>query len=49
MIAEALSKLPSRPQRVFVCGSNAFANAASDAVTSSGIPAASVKVERYGA
>ena len=48
MVSEVLSKLPSKPQRVFVCGSNAFANVAADSVTSSDVPAASVKVERYG-
>jgi ferredoxin-NADP reductase len=49
MIADVLSMLPSKPQWVFVCGSNAFANVGADAVTLSGVPAASVKVERYGA
>ncbi len=48
MVSEVLSKLRSKPQRVFVCGSNAFANVAADSVISSDIPAASVKVERYG-
>jgi ferredoxin-NADP reductase len=49
MASEVLSKLPGKPQRVFVCGSNAFANAAADAVTSSGVLSALIKVERYGA
>ncbi|MGB7846322.1 MAG: FAD-binding oxidoreductase [Candidatus Acidiferrum sp.] len=48
MISEVLSKLPSKPDRVFVCGSNPFVNAATDGVTSSDIPSDLIKVERYG-
>jgi ferredoxin-NADP reductase len=49
IISGVLSALPGRAQSVFVCGSNAFANVAADAVVATGISAASVKVERYGA
>lgn len=49
MISEVLTRLPSKPQRTFVCGSNAFVNVAADGVTLSGVSPALVKVERYGA
>jgi ferredoxin-NADP reductase len=49
MITEVISTFASKPGRVFVCGSNAFANVAADSVTSSGLSPSLVKVERYGA
>jgi ferredoxin-NADP reductase len=48
MVSEVLRPLPSLPAHVFICGSNSFVNAASDGALSAGIPAATIKTERYG-
>ncbi len=48
LIAEALAKLGAPPRLSFVCGSNAFVNAASGHLLDSGIAAATVRTERYG-
>ncbi len=48
MIAEVLKRLPSLPAHVFICGSNAFVNAASDGALAAGIPAETIRTERYG-
>ena len=48
MMAELLARLPCSPQHIFICGSNAFANAAADGVIAAGTPASLVRTERYG-
>lgn len=48
MLAKVLAHLPSPPAEVFICGANAFVNAAADAALSFGVPASSVRTERYG-
>jgi ferredoxin-NADP reductase len=48
MISDALARLPSAPTRVFVCGSNRFANEAADNAISAGVPSAIIRTERYG-
>jgi ferredoxin-NADP reductase len=48
MVGEVIARLPAPPKHVFVCGSNAFVNAATDAALAAGIPAASIRTERYG-
>jgi ferredoxin-NADP reductase len=49
LIADVLGLLPGRPKHIFVCGSNAFANAAADGAVAAGVSAATVHTERYGA
>lgn len=48
MLAEVVGRLPAPPGRVFVCGSNPFVEAASEATLSVGIPSQRVRTERYG-
>jgi ferredoxin-NADP reductase len=48
MMAEVLPRLPAKPKLIFVCGSNAFVEAASQAAIAAGADPASIKTERYG-
>ncbi|PSH62516.1 FAD-binding oxidoreductase [Phyllobacterium sophorae] len=48
MVAELLHRMLSPPNQVFVCGSNAFVTAASDALIAADVPAAIIRTERYG-
>ena len=48
MIATVLDRLSSPPGFVFVCGSNAFVNAATDGMLDAGIPPSVIRTERYG-
>jgi ferredoxin-NADP reductase len=48
MIGEILERLPSPLKRAFVCGSNPFVTAASDALIGAGIEPGSIRTERYG-
>lgn len=48
MMAEVLARLPNRPAQVFVCGANAFVDAAADGAVTAGVPEAIVRTERYG-
>ncbi|WP_457300898.1 ferredoxin reductase [Phyllobacterium sp. P5_D12] len=48
MIVDVLARMPSQPKEVFVCGSNAFVNAAADALIGADVPAAIIRTERYG-
>jgi ferredoxin-NADP reductase len=47
MITDAIGLL-GHPRHVFVCGSNAFANAAADSAVVAGIDPATIRTERYG-
>lgn len=48
MMAEVLERFARRPAQVFVCGSNAFVDAAADGAVAAGVPAGIVRTERYG-
>ena len=48
MLAELLARLPQAPKQVFVCGSNAFVEAAADATIAAGIGPGVIRTERYG-
>jgi ferredoxin-NADP reductase len=48
MVMEAVAKLPTPPTRVYICGSNAFVDTASDAALAAGVPADRIRTERYG-
>jgi ferredoxin-NADP reductase len=49
MVAQVAARLPGPPHDVFICGSNAFVNIAADGALASGLDAATIKTERYGA
>jgi ferredoxin-NADP reductase len=48
MMADVLTRLSRLPNDAFVCGSNAFVDAATDAAVGAGIPASRIRTERYG-
>ena len=48
MVREVLTRLPAPPRRAFVCGSNAFVEAAAKAAIDAGLSAAIIRTERYG-
>ena len=48
MVRELLTRLPQKPRRVFVCGSNGFVNIATDGALSAGLDPSLIKTERYG-
>lgn len=48
MLAEALMRLPAPPRHVFVCGTNAFVEAAAQSAIEAGIPPSIIRTERYG-
>jgi ferredoxin-NADP reductase len=48
MVAEVLTRLPTPPKHVFICGSNAFVSAAADGAVYAGAPATIIRAERYG-
>jgi ferredoxin-NADP reductase len=49
MVQDVVRRLPAAPNLVFVCGANRFVDAAADGAVATGIPAALVRTERYGA
>jgi ferredoxin-NADP reductase len=48
MVAELLARLPEAPRRTYVCGSNRFVEAATQAALSAGLAADMIRTERYG-
>lgn len=48
MLAEVMPRLGAVPKHVYVCGSNAFVEAASEAAIAAGAPVGSIRTERYG-
>ena len=48
MMREVIARLPEAPRHVFICGSNAFVNAAADGAVDAGVPVGIVRTERYG-
>jgi ferredoxin-NADP reductase len=48
MLAHLLAAWGHAPSLTFICGSNAFVNAASAAAVAAGVPAAQIRTERFG-
>jgi ferredoxin-NADP reductase len=48
MVASVAARLPEPPGHVFVCGSNAFVDVATDGALAAGLDASSIRTERYG-
>lgn len=48
MMRDVVQSLPSPPARTFVCGANAFVNAAADGALAAGLLAKTISTERYG-
>lgn len=48
IVGDLVRLLPMAPRHLFICGSNGFANAATDAATAAGIADEIMKTERYG-
>src|SRR3546814_15004400 len=48
MMADVSARLTAAPKHVFICGSNAFVNAAADGAIAAGVPASLIRTERYG-
>jgi len=48
MVLEAIDQFPEPPRLVYLCGSNAFVAAAAGASIAAGLPAESIRTERYG-
>jgi ferredoxin-NADP reductase len=48
LLADALQAAPAPPKTVFVCGANAFVEAAANALLELGIKPAQIRTERYG-
>lgn len=49
MVASVVARLPAPPGHVFVCGSNAFVEVATDGALAAGLEPAFIRTERYGA
>ena len=48
MMRDILHAFPAAPLRTFICGTNGFVNAAADGAVAAGVPASSIRTERYG-
>jgi ferredoxin-NADP reductase len=48
IVAEMLERLPAPPRLAFICGSNPFVEAAAEGLIEAGLPAATIRTERYG-
>lgn len=48
MVLQAIDQFRGLPKRVYLCGSNAFVDAAANASIEAGIPADRIRTERYG-
>jgi ferredoxin-NADP reductase len=48
IVAEMLERLPAPPRLAFICGSNPFVEAAAEGLVEAGLPAATIRTERYG-
>jgi len=48
IIRELLTQMPAAPKEMFICGTNAFVNAAADGAVAAGIAAGLIHTERYG-
>jgi ferredoxin-NADP reductase len=48
MMADVLARVPEMPLLAFLCGSNAFVDAAAEALLAAGLSAETIRTERYG-
>ncbi|MGA8584712.1 MAG: oxidoreductase, partial [Roseiarcus sp.] len=48
MMSDVLSAFRTPPSRSFMCGTNGFVNVAADGAIAAGVPAATIRTERYG-
>jgi ferredoxin-NADP reductase len=48
VVREILTQLPSAPKAIFICGTNAFVNAAADGAVAAGALSGLIHTERYG-
>lgn len=48
MAMSLIERLPTPPRQSYVCGSNPFVEAATEALLAAGVPAATIRTERYG-
>ena len=48
MVSDLLARLPEAPRQTFVCGSNRFVEAATEAAIAAGLAAGIIRTERYG-
>lgn len=48
MMSGILALLPAPPKHAFICGSNPFVEAAAEGLIAAGIPAETIRTERYG-
>jgi ferredoxin-NADP reductase len=48
MLVDVIKRLPSPPRHVFVCGSNGFVNAVTEAMIAASVPSSIIRTERYG-
>lgn len=48
IVRELLARLPAAPTFMFLCGTNAFVNAAADGAVAAGVATALIHTERYG-
>ena len=48
LLREALTRLPSTPKTVFICGANAFVETAADLLLGLGVSPSTIRTERYG-
>jgi ferredoxin-NADP reductase len=48
MMRKLIARLLDAPGHVFICGSNAFVNAAADGAVDVGVPVGIVRTEHYG-
>lgn len=48
LLSQALSRLPAPPRHTFICGSGGFVEAASDLAVDAGLPAGTIRTERFG-
>jgi ferredoxin-NADP reductase len=48
MIAGSLTRLPGKPKRIYICGSNPFVENAAQHAIDAGVEPALIATERYG-
>lgn len=48
MLRDVLARMPDSPRHSYMCGSTAFVDAAATALTGLGIPASTIRTERFG-
>jgi ferredoxin-NADP reductase len=48
MLAEVVARLPAPPRHAFICGTNAFVEAAAESAIAAGVAPSLIRTERYG-